>query len=284
MEALYRPAVIRRLLTEYGLRPSKGLGQNFLADGNTVQRITEIADVGPGDRIVEIGPGLGALTEGLLDRGAYVVAIEKDAGLVRVLRDLFKDHPRFLLLHADALDVDLAALFPGEWPADTPRKVVANLPYYITSQLLIHILESTPPFERAVVMIQREVADRLVAAPGSKAYGALTVGVAFRAEVQLAARVPPTVFFPPPTVASEVVLLKPRPFPFDVGDPERFFRVVRAAFGKRRKTLANALKELGLGADEVALALSESGIDGNRRGETLTLAEFASLSGALSRR
>lgn len=284
MEALYRPAVIRRLLKEYGLRPSKGLGQNFLADGNTLQRIVAIAEVRPGDRIVEIGPGLGALTQGLLEQGAFVAAIEKDAGLFRALSDVFRGHPRLTLLHGDALDVDLGALFPGEWQEKAPRKVVANLPYYITSPLLMHILESEPPFERAVVMVQREVAERLVAAPGSKEYGALTVGVAYRAEVQLAARVPPTVFVPPPAVASEVVLLRPRPAPFDVGDPECFFRVVKAAFGKRRKTLVNALKELHLEPGEVARALRESGIDGGRRGETLTLAEFASLSGALSRR
>lgn len=284
MEALYRPAVIRRLLREHGLRPSKGLGQNFLADGNTVQRILEIAEVRPGDRIVEIGPGLGALTQGLLERGAYVVAIEKDAGLFRVLSELFEGHPRLRLLHADALDVDLVALFPGEWPAEAPRKVVANLPYYITSQLLLHILEAASPFERAVVMVQREVAERLVAPAGSKAYGALTVSVAYRADVTLAARVPATVFIPSPTVASEVVLLRPRPCPYDVGDPACFFQVVRAAFGKRRKTLANALKELGFENGRVALALSECGIDGSRRGETLTLAEFAALSAALSRR
>jgi len=260
------------------------MGQHFLADGNTVQRIVEIADVGPGDRIVEIGPGLGALTQGLLERGAYVAAIEKDAGLVRVLTELFSGHPRLVLLHADALRVDPAGVFPGEWPAGTPRKVVANLPYYITSQLLLRILESNPPFERAVVMVQREVAQRLVAPPGSKEYGALTVSVAYRAHVELAAKIPPTVFIPPPSVASEVVVLKPRPCPYDVGDPGCFLRVVRAAFGKRRKTLANALKELGLGAGEVARALEDCGIDPARRGETLTLAEFASLSGALSRR
>lgn len=284
MEALYRPAVVRRLLSEHGLRPSKALGQHFLADGNTIQRIVDIAQVRPGDRIVEIGPGLGALTQGLLDQGAYVAAIEKDAGLFRVLSELFSGHPRLVLLHADALRVDPSGVFPGEWPSGTPRKVVANLPYYITSQLLMHILESAPPFEQVVVMVQREVAQRLVAPPGSKEYGALTVGVAFRAEVELAAKIPPTVFIPPPAVASEVVVLRPRPCPYDVGDPACFHRVVRAAFGKRRKTLANALKELGLSAREAALALEACGIDPARRGETLTLAEFASLSGALSRR
>jgi len=293
LEALYSPAVIQRLLKDYGLRPNKALGQNFLADRNTVQRIVRAAAVGPGDLILEIGPGLGSLTQGLLEAGARVIAVEKDAGLARALSDLFQAHPGVTIVHGDALKVDFADLVREHGPAlansvpgqpmgagaPSSFKIVANLPYYITSPLLLRILETDPALERAVVMIQREVAERLVAAPGSKEYGALAVAVRFRAHVELAGVVPPTVFVPMPSVSSEIVVMTPRSDRPHVGP--RFSALVKAAFGQRRKTLRNALKALGLSSAQIDAALAKAGLDGERRGETLSVEEFAILSTAV---
>lgn len=285
MHALYSPAVIQGLLKAHGLRPNKALGQNFLADLNTIKRIIRAAEIAPGDVALEIGPGLGSLTQGLLEAGAGVIAIEKDAGLVRVLRELFASHPEVEIVHGDALKTDLADLVhrytasssPGVSPGSV--KVVANLPYYITSPLLLHLLESDLAFERAVVMIQKEVAQRLIARPGTKDYGALTVAVQYRAEVELAGSVPPTVFVPAPAVTSEIVVLRPLRQRLAVGSS--FFALVKAAFVQRRKTLRNALRGLGLDAGAVEATLKEAGISGERRGETLSVAEFAKLSQAV---
>lgn len=285
MQGLYSPAVIQKLLKAHGLRPNKALGQNFLADLNTVKRIVRTAEVGPDDLILEIGPGLGSLTEGLLQTGARVIAIEKDAGLARALGELFGSHPNIEIVHGDALKADLADLVHRHTALHSPGspspvvKVVANLPYYITSPLLMHILESNLAFARIVVMIQREVALRLVAQPGTKEYGALTVAVQYRSEVQLAGTVPPTVFVPAPSVSSEIVLLTPIHERIDAGSS--FFALVKAAFAQRRKTLRNALRGLGLSADEIQRALAEADIQGERRGETLSVSEFARLSKAI---
>ena len=277
---LYSPAVVKRILEGRGLRPSKALGQNFLVDGNIVARILRAADVQPEDWVIEIGPGLGALTQGLAARGANVVAVEKDGDLVDVLRGLFAGEPAVRIVHADALEVDFARLLPSSKPERV--KIVGNLPYYITSPLLLTLVESGLEWERLVVMIQKEVGDRLKARPGTKAYGSLTVGVAWRATVESAGRVPPTVFYPAPSVESEVLVLRPRRL--DVGDPALFRELVKAAFGMRRKTLRNALKGLDVPAGDVAVALEACGIDPDRRGETLSVDEFAKLGRALSER
>lgn len=286
-EPLYRLSVVRRILNDLGIRPAKRLGQNFLVDKNTVERILACTAAGPGDAILEIGPGLGVLTQGLLARGAAVVAIEKDRRLVGALKELFGAAPGFTLLHADALTVDLAAVLSDgapRLPQGSPPvyKAVSNLPYYVTSPLLMHLLESPVPFERIVVMVQKEVAERLTATPGSSAYGALTVAVQYRADVVPAFTVPPTVFYPPPSVLSQVLILRPRPSPHPVGQEELFFQVVRSAFGKRRKTLANALRDVEPDPERVRRALARAGIDPQRRGETLSLAEFANVSRALA--
>lgn len=279
MESLYRPAVVKRLLSDYGLRPRKSLGQNFLVDGNIVDKIVEALAAGPADAVIEIGPGLGAVTEALLQAGAEVVAIEKDRGLAGVLRDTFADCDNFTLLEADALAVDFASLFD----VGRPVKVAGNLPYYITTPLLMKVLESEFSLARAVVMVQKEVGDRLRAAPGSKSYGALTVGVEYRARVSTVQRVSPTVFYPPPSISSEIICLDPLADRPDVGREDLFFAVVKAAFGKRRKTLKNALKDLDVPIDKVTQALEKSAISSGRRGETLSLAEFADLCRVLSR-
>lgn len=285
MEPLHSPAVIQRLLREYGLRPSKALGQNFLADQNIVRRVVQAAAVHRGDLVLEIGPGLGSLTQGLLEAGARVVAVEKDARLVEALGELFRDQPQVTVVHADALKTDLGELLRAHGAGGTQGaaapvcKVAANLPYSITSPLLVHILESDLPVERIVVMVQREVAERLVAPPGTKEYGALTVAVQYRARVELAGRVPPAVFVPAPTVWSEIVVLFPREERLAVG--RSFAGLVKAAFGQRRKTLRNALKAMGLAAGTIEEVLAEAGLDGQRRGETLSVEEFAVLSRAV---
>lgn len=279
IEPLYRPAVIKRLLESYGLAPKKAWGQNFLADGNTVSRIVQAVDVRPGETVIEIGPGLGALTQGLLQAGASVIAIEKDRGLAAVLQDLFADQPLTVVV-GDALQIQLADLVQDSGPC----KVAANLPYYITSPLLMHILESGLPFERIVVMVQKEVAERLVARPGTEAYGALTVAVQYRAEPKMIGTVSPNVFFPPPTVQSEIVLLTPHEKRLDVGDEATFNQVVKAAFGQRRKTIKNALSTLKLPPGRIEQVLNDLGIDPRRRGETFSIQEFSLISLSLSQR
>lgn len=287
MQPLYSPATIRELLQRHGLRPNKALGQNFLADRNTLNRIVGAAQIGADDWVIEIGPGLGSLTQALVDAGARVIAVEKDGGLARVLTGLFASCPQVTIVHADALRLDLVELVRSHASLPLcseslhPCKVVANLPYYITSPLIMHVLESDLALERAVVMVQREVAQRLVAAPGTKEYGALTVGVQYRADVERVGQVPPTVFVPPPAVVSEIVCLKPKPKSELPQVGEQFFPLVKAAFGQRRKTLRNALRHLGLSAAQIEEALAKAGIQGDRRGETLSVVEFVRLSKAV---
>ncbi len=278
--------MLRKLLATYDLRPTKGLGQNFLIDKNTIDRIVGAANIQPGEVVLEVGPGLGVLTQALLIAGAQVVAIEKDERLVHVLTDLFRDEDDFTLIHNDALGADLSALL-FESVSGAPQapsfKVVSNLPYYVTSPLLMHVLEARVAFERIVVMIQKEVAQRLAAAPGTKEYGSLSVAVNYYADVESVGIVPPTVFYPAPSVSSQIVALSPRACPYDVGNESTFFQIVRAAFGKRRKTLHNALGDLPHPVESVRAAFELAEIDPSRRGETLSLAEFAKLSAALSR-
>lgn len=286
VKPLYSPAAVRELLSRSGLRPNKGLGQNFLVDGNILRKIVALAGIAPGDRVLEIGPGLGALTQTLLEAGASVIAIEKDGALVALLREVLGPSERFELLHADALEVDFAAALAGRGGAGDalpgPYKIVANLPYYISTPLIMKVVACGSLLARAVLMVQEEVADRLLASPGGKSYGSLTVAVQYGADVEFGAKVPPTVFYPVPSVGSAVVVLTPRPPRVDVGDEALFFSLVRSAFGQRRKTLRNALRALAIPADRLEKAFQESRIDPGRRGETLSVEEFARLCRSLS--
>lgn len=275
MESLATPKAVRRVLEAYGLRCKKSLGQNFLVDRNILGKIVAAAEVQPGDWVLEIGPGIGSLTQALAEAGAKVVAIEIDRDLVNVLRETMAYYPEVQVIHADAMSVTLPELLP----ASVSFRVVANLPYYVTSPLLMRLLESDLPLTTVVLMVQREVAQRIAAQPGSKDYGALTVAVAYRAEARIVASVPRTVFYPPPNVDSSVIRLDPRPFPFPAADAATFSAIVRAAFGHRRKTLRNALSTVVVDAEGLLLA---AGIDGQRRGETLTPAEYGRLSLAAS--
>ncbi len=264
---------LRQTFRKFGIRPDKGLGQNFLIADDVVEKIIAAADIKAGDILLEVGPGVGFLTEALAHTGCRVVAVELDRRLLPVLAELQKKYANLSVLNDDILKVDIkAALGKGEF------KVVANLPYYITTPIIMYFLEQKLPYERLVVMVQKEVAERMASAPGSKVYGALSVAVQYRTQAEVAFTVPPEAFLPAPGVESAVIVCKNRNIPpVDVADEERFFEIVRAAFSQRRKVLSNSLKNMGLTSEQTAGWLAAAGIDGRRRAETLSLEEFARL-------
>jgi len=274
----------RALLAKYGLRAKKSWGQNFLGDEAILDSIAALAAAVPGERVVELGAGLGHLTARLLARGADVVAVERDRDMARVLRGELGG--RVAVLEADAARVDyagLAAASPGS-PAPPRIAVVGNLPYHLTSPILFRLLDEAGSVSRAVFLVQREVAERLAASPGTKAWGLLSVLLQERAAVTVERIVPPGAFHPPPRVESAVVRIAFDPARARAAEPERFRRLVKAGFGQRRKTLANALAAARIAPPaEITRALAKAGIDGKRRGETLTVAEWAALEGALAR-
>jgi 16S rRNA (adenine1518-N6/adenine1519-N6)-dimethyltransferase len=264
------PSEIRALLDEHRLHPSKALGQHFLADNNMAAHIVRVAGVKPGDHVVEIGPGLGSLTLALLDVGAHVRAVELDARLAGVLADV---------VHGRGVDIVVADAQTIDWPellGDHDRWVlVSNLPYNVATPVVVRALEEAPAIARLLVMVQREVGERLAAAPGWKGYGAVSVKVAYYAAAEIVGSVPPSVFVPKPKVESALVRLTRRPPPVAVVDPARLFGLVRTGFATRRKTLRRALS----GAIDEA-AFGAAGIDPNARAETLSLEQWAALAGA----
>lgn len=269
------PATIPALLERHGLHARRALGQHFLADPNTAARIVRLAEVAPGDHVLEIGPGVGSLTAALLDAGAVVTAVELDRHVLAALHETIDDRAR--VLQGDACTIDL-----DEVLADAPDarwRLVANLPYNVATPIVMRMLEEAPALDSMLVMVQREVGERLAAGPGSKAYGAVSVKVAYYAEARVVGLVPPTVFVPTPKVESALVALRRRSVPpVSVEDPTRLFALVRAGFGQRRKMLRRALRsELG---DDVDGVLATAGIDGRRRAETLGLPEWAEIARA----
>jgi len=272
-------AVTLHILKTFGIRLSKKLGQNFLIDENVVARIVQVAGVTAKDTVLEIGPGIGTLTQGLAETGARVVAVELDGQLINVLAKTLEGYDNIRIVHGDILKIDISR----EILADS-YKVVANLPYYITTPILMRLLEERLPIELLVTMVQKEVAERMVASPGGKDYGVLSVAVQYYTEPEIMFIVPPSAFIPVPAVESAVIrcTVRQRP-PVAVADETLFFRIVRAAFAQRRKTLANALKAAGIGAETVKTVLASAGIDGMRRGETLTMAEFAAIANGLDK-
>ncbi|MDR7489390.1 MAG: 16S rRNA (adenine(1518)-N(6)/adenine(1519)-N(6))-dimethyltransferase RsmA [Armatimonadota bacterium] len=273
------PGGTLRVLRAFGIRPRKRFGQHFLTSRHVLERIVREAAVGPGDRVLEVGAGIGTLTVALAATGAEVVAVEVDRTLLPALRAVTAAFPTVRLVEGDIMALDLAALAgPG------PVTVAANLPYGIASPLLVRLLETLRHLRRAVVTVQAEVAGRLTAAPGTPEYGLLSVMVQYRARPTVVVRVPPGAFLPPPEVESAVVRLDPHPVPpVTVPDEAAFFAVVRAAFAQRRKTLRRALAALpDLAPERAEGALRRAGIDPRRRGETLGLEEFARLSRALA--
>ena len=267
---LSRPDV-NRLLADHGLAPRRDLGQNFVVDPNTVRRIARLADVGPGDRVIEIGPGLGSLTLALAETGARVRAIEVDHGIVPVLREVVADHPNVDVIEADAMELDWDEVLGGE----TGWVLVANLPYNVATPLICDILDGVPAIERMLVMVQREAADRFCAAPRTTAYGAVSVKVAYWATARIAGTVPASVFVPRPNVESALASIVRRPTPATDADPDALFSLVRTAFGQRRKMLRRSLA--GTVAPEV---FDVAGIDAQRRPEELDVVEWGRLTQA----
>jgi 16S rRNA (adenine1518-N6/adenine1519-N6)-dimethyltransferase len=265
------------LLARYGLAPSRALGQNFVVDPNTVRRIARLAEVGPGDHVVEIGAGLGSLTRALLETGADVVAVEVDRGLVPVLRDEVEPLGA-RVVEGDALTLDWDAVLSGA----RPWVMVANLPYNVATPLVADLLDHVPAIERMLVMVQREVGERLVAAPRTPAYGAVSVKVAYWATGRVVGRVPATVFLPRPNVESALVALRRRPEP--AVDPAEapyatLFALVRAGFGQRRKMLRNSLGTV-VDAGDLAAVFEAAGIAPTARAEELDVAAWGRLAAA----
>ena len=272
--ALLTPGDVRALLAEHGLRTSRRLGQNFLADPNTARRIVRLAGVEPGDRVLEIGAGLGSLTLALLERGSSVLAVELDRKLEPVLQQVVAGLGDVRIVTGDAMRVDLGALLDnGSWHC------VSNLPYSVATPVVIRLLEEAPMVTGALVMVQREVADRLVAGAGSAAYGAPSVRVAYYAHAKVVGNVPRAVFVPAPKVDSALVELVRRDTPpVDVPSRARLFELVRAGFAHRRKMLRRTLPSV-LG-DRTATVLTAAGVDSRLRPESLGLAQWAAIARA----
>lgn len=279
MSHVINPSHVARVMKEKGISAKKSLGQNFLIDQNIVRRIVESADLQGEHWVVEIGPGLGALTAPMAEAAAQVVAMEIDRELVAILQEALA-HPKISIVEGDALELDWRAVLEERGWRGEPLSLVANLPYYITTPLIMKALESDLPFAAVLVMVQKEVADRMLAPPGSKDCGVLSLAVQYYAEGSLVLKVPRTVFIPAPAVDSAVVKLVPR-LPQVSAPRDQLFQVIRAAFQQRRKTLRNALKSLveewGLTLEELDQALANCGIEPSLRGERLSLEQYSKL-------
>ena len=280
--ALTDLSTIRDLCARYDFSLSKGFGQNFIINPGVCPRIAEAAGLGPGWGALEIGPGIGVLTEQLARRADKVVSVEVDTRLQPLLAETMADFPNFKLVMGDVLKVDLAALLAEEFPG-MPVAVCANLPYYITSPIIMRLLEDRLPVQNITVMVQKEAAERLAALPGTRASGAVSCAVRYFAQPKMMFTVQAGSFYPAPKVTSAVVRLDIRPTPaVAVPDEKAYFALVRAAFGQRRKTAANAIAAgLGLPRQQVADALAAAGLDPRVRPEQLTLEHFAALDAAL---
>ena len=270
------PEVVHYICKRFDIKMSKKLGQNFLIKRGIVDEIVHAAELTPGEPVLEVGPGIGTLTQGLAQSGADVTAIELDRRLLEVLDTTLASYDNVRIVHGDVLKLDVPTIMNHK-----PFKVVANLPYYITTPIIMSLLESKLPIERLVVMVQKEVALRMVAKPGTKDYGALSVAVQYYTEPDIVLDVPPKSFLPAPAVTSSVIrcVLRDKP-PVDVIDENLFFRVLKAGFAQRRKTFSNTMKTTGLSKDRIEELLEKANIDGQRRGETFTLQEFADVANA----
>ena len=270
------PEVVHYICKRFDIKMSKKLGQNFLIKRGIVDEIVHAAELTPGEPVLEVGPGIGTLTQGLAQSGADVTAIELDRRLLEVLDTTLASYDNVRIIHGDVLKLDVPSIMNHK-----PFKVVANLPYYITTPIIMSLLESKLPIERLVVMVQKEVALRMVAKPGTKDYGALSVAVQYYTEPDIVLDVTPKSFLPAPAVTSSVIrcVLRDKP-PVDVIDEKLFFRVVKAGFAQRRKTFSNTMKTTGLSKNRIEELLAKANIDGQRRGETFTLQEFADVANA----
>lgn len=281
---LYSPKVMIDILDRYGFKFNKSLGQNFLIDGNIIKRIAEIADLDDGSGVLEIGPGFGTLTQVLCKKAKKVVAIEVDKNLAEVHKGTL-NYSNLKIIYEDFLKVDVNKIIEEEFQG-LDVKIVANLPYYITTPIIMKILEEEYNISKVIVMVQKEVAQRLNSKAGSKEYGAITLAVQYRADTNIAMIVPNTVFMPKPKVDSAVIefkiLAKPK---IQVLDERMLFAVIKASFGQRRKTILNGLSNsLNLSKELISSSLVSAGISPGIRGEKLTLEEFGRISDEISKR
>lgn len=270
------------LVKRHGFKFTKSLGQNFLIDDNIVDKIVAGAGIGPSDKIIEVGPGIGTLTREMASRAEALMAVEIDKNLIPILTDTLGDYENVKIVNEDIIKADIRGLIDENLDGG-PVKLVANLPYYITTPIIMRFLEEDINVTDIVVMVQKEVAERMNAQPGGKDFGALSVAVQYYCDTEIVAKVPRHLFVPQPNVDSIVIALRVRPErKYRVDSEDLFFKVVKAAFGQRRKTLLNSIASMGnLSKDMVKEVLEEAGIDPKRRGETLSLDEFANLSNVI---
>ena len=285
MEKLSNPQKTIEIIQKYEFAFQKKFGQNFLIDGHVLNKILAAADITKNDFVLEIGPGIGTMTQYLAEAAGHVCAVEIDKLLIPILEETLAGYSNVEILNEDILKVDIAALVEKK-NGGKPIKVVANLPYYITTPIIMGLLEGHVPVESITVMVQKEVAQRMQAQPGSKDYGALSLAVQYYCEPYIAANVPPNCFMPRPKVGSAVIRLKTfeKP-PVNTSNEALMFRLIRASFNQRRKTLVNGLNnspELDFSKDEITGALEKLGVSPNVRGEVLTLRQFARLADILS--
>ena len=285
MEKLSNPQKTIEVLQKYNFSFKKKFGQNFLIDPHVLDKIIAAAEITKDDFVLEIGPGIGTLTQYLAEAAREVVAVEIDSTLIPILEDTLSAYDNVSVINEDVLKVDLRKL-AEERNGGKPIKVVANLPYYITTPIIMSLFESHVPLKSLTVMVQKEVALRMQAGPGTKDYGALSLAVQYYASPYLAANVPPNCFMPRPNVGSAVIrLTRFEETPVQVKDEKLLFRLIRASFNQRRKTLQNGLvnsQELDFTKEQVAAAIATLGVSPSVRGEALTLEQFAALANALS--
>lgn len=284
MDKLSNPQVTIETIKKYNFAFQKKFGQNFLIDAHVLDKIILAAGVTKEDVVLEIGPGIGTMTQYLAEAAKEVIAVEIDKMLIPILEDTLKDYDNITLVNDDILKVDIESLIKDKNDG-RPVKVVANLPYYITTPIIMGLFENHVPLENITVMVQKEVAQRMQAAPGTKDYGALSLAVQYYAETYIAANVPPNCFMPRPNVGSAVIrLTRWKEPPVSVQDEKFMFSIIRASFNQRRKTLQNSLVNGGINVtkEQIADALTQMGLPVGVRGETLSLEQFAKLSNMLS--
>ncbi len=283
---LYSPATIKDIRERYGFRLTKSLGQNFLTDKNIIDNIIEASNIGENDLVIEIGPGIGVITKEAAAKAGSVIAVEIDKNLIPILQETLADETNVKIINRDILKTDLTAVIEEEkknFPQMESVRIIGNLPYYITTPIIMKLLEDGVPADSITVMMQKEVADRIKAAPGNKEWGALSVAVQYYCQVVKVTDVPKEVFVPAPKVDSTVLRLDIRKEkPVELKDDKLFFKAVKSGFAQRRKTLLNSLASgTGLGKDKIGQILEEAGIDPGRRAETLDIDEFAKIANGM---
>ena len=284
MANLGNPKNTIEIIQKYEFMFQKKFGQNFLIDTHVLEKIIQSANITKEDFVLEIGPGIGTMTQYLAESAGQVIAVEIDRNLIPILKETLADYDNVTVINEDILRVDIKAL-AEEYNGGKPIKVVANLPYYITTPIIMGLFESGVPIDNITVMVQKEVADRMKEGPGSKDYGALSLAVQYYAEPEIVANVPPNCFIPRPNVGSAVIrLTRHKEMPVEAKDPALMFKIIRASFNQRRKTLQNGLgnaPELPYTKEQIAAAIAEMGLTPTIRGEALSLAQFAQLSDIL---